>query len=128
MSKSRFLVLGVLLAASIVLWFFNNGKSGSNGFSCEWNERFDPGKLEYVNHALCRMKCRAIDQELVEEVYEEGTVNCRKSGITKGAQRYALEKEDSNGDRIRIIVEDEGEKHLIITVIRLGKDDLCECA
>ena len=65
---------------------------------------------------------------MVEAVYEDGSVNCEKSGPKDGDMRYALEKEDERGDVTRVIVEDEGGKHIVITVIRIGGEDQCECS
>lgn len=128
-SSRRIGFLLLLLGLSVALYFFNNSRE-TGGFACELPERYDNEELVYVNHALCRMRCRDIDKRLVEEVYRKGELNCKKSGIRNGALRFALEKEDFQGDRIRVIVEDDNDKdqHIIITVIRLGKDDLCECS
>ena len=95
---------------------------------CAFDERVATSELVYVEHAKCRMKCRNIDQKLVELVYTKGKVNCEKSSYKNGNPRYALEKRDPLGDKIRVIVEVDGDTHLIITVIRLGKRDHCSCS
>lgn len=101
---------------------------GRGGSGCDLPARHNVAELRYVDHALCRMRCRDIDQKLVEEVYLHGEVNCKKSSINNGNRRYALEMRDSRKDMIRVIVEDDEGEHVIITVIRLDKPDRCACS
>ncbi len=95
---------------------------------CNLNDRKDPAELEYVAHARCRMECRGVSEEWVEKVYKKGRVNCKKSGPVRGDMRWALEMDDDIGDRIRVVVEEENGKHIVITVIRLGREDRCSCS
>jgi hypothetical protein len=101
---------------------------GNPNTSCDFKQRVPLQDLVYVAHARCRMNCRDISQSLVEKVYLEGELNCKKSSNSKGKSRYALEKRDDRGDIIRIIVEDDDGQHVIITVIRLDKPDKCTCS
>jgi hypothetical protein len=126
----------LLLAVAFAVYRFGfggprSGGGGSDGVSdgdCNWTERVPVAELVYVAHARCRMACRDIDAQLVEQVYLHGEVNCKKSSVKGGKHRYALEQEDKQGDRIRIIVEDDEGKHVIVTVIRLDRDDKCICS
>lgn len=95
---------------------------------CRFTQRGDVDELVYVDHARCRMRCRSVDQRTVERVYRDGVVNCRKSNYKDGKPRYALEKRDDRGDKIRVIVEDDEGQHIIVTVIRLGQGDHCSCS
>jgi hypothetical protein len=126
------LIVGII-AIVYRLGFMGGGASpgpenGTPTDDCNWTERHPVNELAYVSHAKCRMKCRDIDQTLVEKIYLHGEINCEKSSIKAGNHRYALEASDDRGDRIRIIVEDDHGKHLIITVIRLDKEDRCTCS
>lgn len=117
-------LIGLLVLLGI-LRLINDRRPGD---SCSFTDRNQVSELEYVAHARCRMKCRNISRSLVERVYERGEVNCKKSGEKNGDMRYALEMKDELGDNIRIIIEDEDGKHIVITAIRMGKDDRCECS
>lgn len=117
----------LLLILGIAIWRI--GKVvGNPSNNCEFNNRDQVQQLVYVAHARCRMNCRDISPGLVEQVYLEGKVNCKKSSVVKGNSRYALELRDERGDVIRIIVEDDHGKHVIVTAIRLDKPDKCTCS
>ena len=76
------------------------------------------------------MECRLVSKAVVERVYEDGEVNCKKSREQNGEMRYALELDDRNGDRIRVVIADDTriDKHVVVTVIRMDYDDRCECS
>ncbi len=130
--KYRGLLQGLLLLLIVVFAIYRFVLPGSNdgddGVDCNWNERVSTDALVYVAHAKCRMACRDIDERLVEKVYLHGELNCQKSSVKDGKRRYALEKRDDRGDMIRIIVEDDDGRHVIITAIRLDKEDRCSCS
>jgi hypothetical protein len=124
-----FLLLALVLSAAI-FQFFRQGQGTKGGARCEFSERFSPNALAYSRHARCRMDCRDISEDLVEQVYREGSLNCGKSdpaGAKDGNPRYALEMEDGSRGRVRIIVGDDHNEHVIITVIRLDEKDNCSC-
>src|SRR6476646_7951458 len=48
--------------------------------------------IEYTEHAKCRMQCRHISQEEVQEIMEQGTINYRKTDVNaRPCPAYALE-------------------------------------
>ncbi|HEX2899386.1 MAG TPA: DUF4258 domain-containing protein [Bacteroidia bacterium] len=120
---------GILLLLIIGFAAWRVGRViGNPSHSCEFTGRDQVNALVYVAHARCRMGCRDIDEELVEQVYLKGELNCKKSSQSNGNARYALEMRDERGDMIRIIVEDDDGKHVIVTAIRLDKPDKCTCS
>jgi hypothetical protein len=120
---------GLLLIVILAFAIWRIGRVAMNpGDACEFTERKPVDELVYVEHARCRMDCRDIDRELVQDVYLHGELNCKKSSESKGNARWALEKRDDRGDVIRIIVEDDDGKHVIVTAIRLDKPDKCTCS
>jgi hypothetical protein len=127
--KYRGFIQGLLLLLIVVfaVWKFFPG-AGAGEDNCTLPARLPVDELVYVNHARCRMDCRDIDEALVEDVYLHGEINCKKSSINNGNHRYALEKRDQSGDMIRIILEDDHGKHVIVTAIRLDRKDRCECS
>lgn len=128
LSKSRIIIFVVLAIFAVLFRLYNNRNNAAEGISCDWSERVPVDRLDYVSHAVCRMECREIPKWLVEDVYLHGELNCQKSRMEKGKPRYALEKKDRRGDVIRIIVQDNGTEHMIITTIRLDQPDKCECS
>jgi predicted sulfurtransferase len=130
MRKNRrlFQSLLLLLLAVYLLYRVSDRNPREGGDNCVFDERVAVTELIYVNHARCRMKCRNVNQRMVEKVYLEGVINCEKSSHKDNKPRFALEKRDDRGDKIRVIVEDDDGKHIIITVIKLGKSDRCQCS
>lgn len=103
---------------------------GSGSGDCAFHPQDVTSALDYSKHARCRMKCRDISQALVEDVYQNGSLNCAKSdptGQKDGTPRYALELEDGIRGRVRIIVGDNPDNDVIITAIRLDEKDHCAC-
>ncbi|CAN5523671.1 hypothetical protein BH10BAC1_BH10BAC1_16390 [soil metagenome] len=92
-------------------------------------------KLEYSQHATCRMECRHITEaeirELVgkDETLGSGKVNYDKSGVhDKPYPTYAIEGTTSTGKNLRIIIADCDTISKVVTTIDLKNDvDSCEC-
>jgi hypothetical protein len=84
--------------------------------------------LEYSNHAKCRMQCRKISQNEVEEIMEDGKINYNKSDLQNArCPRYALEGLTRDEQRVRIIFAQCNEKTEVVTVIDLDTDWSCSC-
>ena len=109
---------------------YGDRQPGNGSGDCAFQPQHAVGELDYSRHARCRMKCRDISQSLVEDVYQNGSLNCAKSdpsGQTDGTPRFALELEDGIRGRVRIIVGDNPDNDVIITAIRLDEKDNCAC-
>jgi hypothetical protein len=84
--------------------------------------------LEYSRHARCRMECRHISQEEVEDIMQNGKINYRKSELqTARCPRYALEGITKDNQRVRIIFAQCNKKTEVVTVIDLEKEWSCQC-
>ena len=84
--------------------------------------------LEYSNHAKCRMKCRKISQEEVEEIMQKGTINYRKSDVQNSrCPRYAVEGRTRDDQDVRIVFAQCNNSTTVVTVIDLGTDWSCHC-
>jgi hypothetical protein len=119
----------LLLILAFAAWKFAfPGVGQGPRIDCNWTERLPVAQLEYSSHARCRMGCRNIDQRMVEAIYLHGQLNCKKNSVVDGHPRYALEKRDDRGDLLRVIVADDGDRHVIVTVIRLDHEDRCSCS
>jgi hypothetical protein len=98
--------------------------------SVDRNRGFDRriSYLEYSNHAKCRMQCRHISQEEVEEIMRDGKVNYNKSDLQNTrCPRYAVEGVTHDNQRVRIVYAQCNESTAVVTVIDLGTDWSCDC-
>lgn len=84
--------------------------------------------IEYTHHARCRMQCRKISQEEVEEIMQEGKINYNKSNVDgRPCPSYALEGVTRDDQRVRIVFGQCDLKTKVITVIDLDTDWSCDC-
>lgn len=84
--------------------------------------------LQYSNHAKCRMECRHITQEEVEETMKDGKINYSKSDIRNSrCPRYALEEITKDNQRVRIVFAQCNAYTEVVTVIDLDTEWTCDC-
>jgi len=84
--------------------------------------------LQYSNHAKCRMECRHITQEEVEETMKDGKINYSKSDIRNSrCPRYALEEITKDNQRVRIVFAQCNAYTEVVTVIDLETEWTCDC-
>jgi hypothetical protein len=108
----------------------SNRKSGSKTTEVNRNRGFDrrTSFIEYTIHAKCRMSCRHITQEEVEEMMEAGELNYRKSNVKANpCPIYAVEGITKDKQRVRIVFGQCDYKTKVITVIDLEKEWECDC-
>jgi hypothetical protein len=92
-------------------------------------------KLEYTEHANCRMKCRNITEADIRQVLGKGEtkgtgkVNYSKSDVHhKPYPTYAIEGLTSTGKSLRIIIDDVDSISKVVTTIDLRmENDSCDC-
>src|SRR5688500_9731327 len=99
--RRRSLYLGILLlivALLLILYRTDSPAGGTtnspDGKSATLDERMARNvcKLVYTKHARCRMDCRNISEEEVEEILVEGRINHAKSDIRSNPDpKYAFE-------------------------------------
>jgi hypothetical protein len=84
--------------------------------------------LEYSKHATCRMECRRVSKEEVEEIMQDGKINYNKSDLqTARCPRYALEGTTYQNQKLRIVFAQCNEKTEVVTVIDLDTEWSCNC-
>ena len=84
--------------------------------------------LQYSEHAKCRMACRHITQEEVEETMRDGHINYRKSDLQNArCPRYALEELTKDNQRVRIVFAQCNNYTEVVTVIDLDTEWTCDC-
>jgi hypothetical protein len=87
-----------------------------------------PASLQFSKHARCRMGCRHIDGDEVNELLEKGAINPHKSDMrAQPDPRYAVEGVTRDGQQVRIIVAQSPRSSTIVTVIDTGNDWPCNC-
>lgn len=93
-------------------------------------EAFDrhPVHLYYTKHALCRMNCRHISKEDINEIMQKGIINFNKSN-NKGrpCPIFALQGFTREGEDLRVIFAQCNEETKIVTCYNLKVDFECHC-
>jgi hypothetical protein len=100
-----------------------------------WNEpvrkeAFDRTRssLTYSKHALCRMDCRHISKQEVEEIIARGIINFNKSNRRANpCPIFALQGRTSGGEKIRVIVTQCPSETRVITCYNMEEDFYCDC-
>ncbi len=88
--------------------------------------RYQP--LEYTQHARCRMQCRNISENEVNDILRNGKINYKKSNlIDTPCASYALEGKTADGQKVRIIFGACQTKTKVITCIDIGVEHACNC-
>ncbi|TMI91803.1 MAG: DUF4258 domain-containing protein [Bacteroidetes bacterium] len=84
--------------------------------------------LQYSNHAKCRMQCRHITEQEVEETMREGKINYNKSDLQNArCPRYAVEEVTKDDQRVRIVFAQCNNYTEVVTVIDLDTEWTCDC-
>lgn len=89
-----------------------------------------PERINYSKHARCRMACRHIDEQEVEDILRHGTINYKKSDIgdlPDCKRRYAVEGTTRDKQRVRIIFAPCKQDVTVVTVIDIGTEWPCDC-
>ncbi|MDB5197846.1 MAG: hypothetical protein JWP88_2217, partial [Flaviaesturariibacter sp.] len=99
--NSRNVIFTLFLALALVGIFIKR-----MGQEPRAREAFDrhPAHLTFTKHALCRMDCRHISQEDIEEVMQKGIINLNKSDRNdRPCPMYAMQGTTSDGENLRVI-------------------------
>ncbi|MEJ0106329.1 MAG: DUF4258 domain-containing protein [Bacteroidota bacterium] len=84
--------------------------------------------LKYSKHAKCRMECRHITQEEVEDIMRNGKINYKKSDLQNArCPRYAVEGETKDKQDVRIVFAQCNESTTVVTVIDMDTEWSCDC-
>jgi hypothetical protein len=87
-----------------------------------------PSQLYYTKHALCRMDCREISKEDINEIMQKGIINFSKSDRNdKPCPTYALQGETNDGEKLRVIFAQCNEETKVVTCYNLDEDFECHC-
>lgn len=85
-------------------------------------------KLEYTQHARCRMECRRISQNDINDIMQSGEINYAKSDLEdKPCPTYALQGHTNDGQYLRVIFAQCEAKTKVVTAYDLEKEFECYC-
>ena len=94
-------------------------------------EAFDrtPETLVYTRHALCRMDCRKISKEEIQEILNKGVINFNRSNRSdRPCPTFALQGRTRSGESLRIIFAQCREETKVVTCYNLEKEYSCDCS
>jgi hypothetical protein len=94
------------------------------------HEAFDrhPAHLYYTKHALCRMDCRNITKDEINEIMHKGIINFNKSFRNdRPCPTFALQGQTSDGDKLRVIFAQCSDETKVVTCYNLEQDFECHC-
>ena len=88
-----------------------------------------PAHINYSKHARCRMDCRHITEDEVEDILRTGKINYAKSDIKpkECSKKYAVEGYTKDNQHVRMIFSPCSEEVTVVTVIDLDKEWVCDC-
>lgn len=129
----------VLLLAILLLiawrwqWWKRPQQASSSGPPIPEIVDDDPGfdrtaRLEYTDHARCRMDCRHVTEKEVQEIMAQGRIDLAKSNLRdRPCPTYALEGYSHDGQHLRIIFAPCGGATRVVTCIDLDQHWPCKC-
>jgi Domain of unknown function (DUF4258) len=87
-----------------------------------------PSHLIYTHHALCRMDCRHISKEDIDEVMAKGIIFLNKSNLDdRPCPTFALQGYTKENEDIRVIFAQCADETKVVTCYNLRKDFECHC-
>lgn len=89
----------------------------------------NPSSISYSKHAKCRMVCRHIDDQEINDILKNGTINYKKSELQGDDchKKYAVEGYSNDKQHLRIIFAPCGDEITVVTCIDLGVEWACDC-
>lgn len=96
----------------------------------ERKELFDrtPSAIIYTKHALCRMNCRKISRDDINEIMKKGIINFNRTNHRdRPCPTFALQGRTSDGERLRVIFAQCATETKVVTCYNLDEDFECYC-
>jgi hypothetical protein len=137
MKKAAPYLVLILLAILVIFLKHWKGQDGNNQnvekggkVTNKRNRGFDRtlSYIEYTVHAKCRMKCRHISQEDIEDIMRNGQINYSKSEVNESpCPVYAVQGYTHDREHIRVIFGQCDNKTKVITCYNLDQEFECHC-
>ena len=122
-----------LLVLALAVLFISKWKGLQQDTGIEHSVRkkgFDrrTSTLEYTKHARCRMDCRHISQNDINDIMLKGEINYARSDVKdKPCPTYAVQGYTNDGQHLRVIFAQCDTKTKVVTCYDLEKDFECFC-
>ena len=128
--KAAFLILLIITLAFLFLNKWKVLQQHSDAQSSIRQRGFDRriSTLEYTQHARCRMDCRHISQNDINDIMRNGEINYAKTDVNdQPCPTYALQGYSNDGQHLRVIFAQCETKTKVVTCYDLEKDFECHC-
>lgn len=87
-----------------------------------------PLHLVYTHHAECRMDCRHISKEDINEILQKGTINFNKTDLhDRPCPTYAVQGYTNGHENIRVIFAQCDSITKVVTCYNLQREFACDC-
>ena len=123
-----------IAAAILLFWIKTNqrGEKKAREVAIENTGSKDPfvrdtAMLVYSNHAKCRMGCRQIDREEVEDILMNGKINFSRVEEDEEGITYPIEGLTKDRQYVRIVYAPKPDAIVVVTAIDLEKEWPCNC-
>lgn len=83
--------------------------------------------LSYTRHAECRMDCRHVDPDEVQDALAHGALDPSRSRDDGRCPSHALHHTSDDGQALRVVFAACETETKVVTVIDLGTDWPCDC-
>ena len=126
-NKRAGIILLVVIVVFALLKFYANYKK-FNHDSPHTTQTFNrkAGHLILTRHARCRMQCRDISEQKINEILRDGEIDYNKSEPNEPrGPRYALEGYSHEHQHLRVIFAPEKDDIIVVTCIDLDKEWPC---
>lgn len=124
MKNRYYFIAAFFIIFIIIIWLSQNNHS----LRVDKNLFRNTTNIILTKHARCRMDCRHINKEEINEIIHTGNVNSSKSRTgSKGDEIYALEGYSNEHQHLRVVVAPENDGLVVITCIDLDKEWPCNC-
>ena len=123
----------VLIAVYVVFRVVSSGQQDKPVISnkqskVEYKAGLDCSRpLVLTKHAKCRMACRDISYDEINQIVKNGNINTGKSELNTENPKYAVEGVSHDGQHIRIILAPQKQNLVVVSCIDLDKEWACDC-
>jgi hypothetical protein len=123
-----------IAAAALLFWIKTNqrGEKKAKQIAVENTGKKEPfvrdtALLVYSRHAKCRMGCRQIDKEEVQDILLNGKINFQRVEEDAEGITYPIEGLTQDRQYVRIVFAPKTNAIVVVTAIDLEKEWPCDC-
>ena len=119
-------IIALLFLVMAVIFFVVKGRLWESHEKEAFNRH--PSQLVYTHHALCRMDCRHISKEDIDEIMQKGVINFNKSDFhDRPCPTFALQGFAKNNENLRVIFAQCDSVTKVVTCYDLHREYDCNC-